>query len=71
MTITDAKREMSLHDRCDACGAQAFVIATFLNGELMFCGHHYRRWKANIDASASQVDDRTDEINEKPSVSSY
>ena len=29
-------------DRCDSCGAAAKVIVTFLNGELMFCGHHAR-----------------------------
>lgn len=28
-------------DRCDACGAQAYVLAIGLSGELMFCAHHY------------------------------
>lgn len=29
-------------DRCDAsCSAQAFVKAVGVNGELMFCSHHY------------------------------
>mgnify|MGYP006112234043 CR=1 FL=1 len=29
-------------DRCDAdCSAQAFVKATGVTGELMFCSHHY------------------------------
>lgn len=36
-------RELTLADRCDACGAAAKVIATFLNGELLFCGHHARK----------------------------
>lgn len=36
-------RELTLNDRCDACSAAAKVVATFLNGELMFCGHHARQ----------------------------
>lgn len=28
-------------DRCDSCGAQAYVHVQGVSGELMFCGHHY------------------------------
>lgn len=30
-------------DRCDSasCGAQAYVCAKGVSGELMFCNHHY------------------------------
>lgn len=43
MTDTSVQtREITLADRCDACGAAAKVVATFLNGELLFCGHHAR-----------------------------
>lgn len=35
-------QKMTAMDRCDSCGAQARVIVSFLNGELMFCGHHAR-----------------------------
>lgn len=28
-------------DRCDSCAAEALVQITGLNGDLMFCGHHY------------------------------
>jgi hypothetical protein len=34
-------------DRCDSCGAQAYVQVKGISGELMFCGHHYD--KANGD----------------------
>jgi hypothetical protein len=27
-------------DRCDSCGAQAYVRATLVYGELLFCLHH-------------------------------
>ena len=34
---------LTANDRCDAkdCGAQAYVKATGVVGELLFCGHHY------------------------------
>lgn len=28
-------------DRCDSCGAQAYVSVLLSSGVLMFCGHHY------------------------------
>lgn len=36
---------LTANDRCDAqsCGAQAYVKATGVTGELLFCGHHYER----------------------------
>lgn len=34
---------LTANDRCDArdCSAQAYVKATGVVGELLFCGHHY------------------------------
>ena len=40
MVTTEVNRQLTAQDRCDACSAAAQVIVTFLNGELMFCGHH-------------------------------
>jgi hypothetical protein len=28
-------------DRCDSCGAQAYVQVSGVTGDLMFCAHHY------------------------------
>ncbi len=28
-------------DRCDKCGAQAYVKVTGVSGDLLFCGHDY------------------------------
>ena len=35
-----SREPLTLNDRCDSCSAAAKVVFTFLNGELMFCGHH-------------------------------
>jgi hypothetical protein len=40
MTVITGREPLTLNDRCDTCSAAAKVVFTFLNGELMFCGHH-------------------------------
>ena len=36
--------ELTTHDRCDRCGAQAYVRARLSGGgELLFCAHHARQ----------------------------
>lgn len=39
------KKEWTLtaNDRCDRCGAQAYVKIAGSTGELLFCGHHYNK----------------------------
>ena len=44
--MAEAKTEewaFTAYDRCDAkdCGAQAYVKASGVTGELLFCAHHY------------------------------
>ena len=34
---------LTAQDRCDRCQAEALVMVTGLNGELLFCGHHYNK----------------------------
>lgn len=70
MTITTLERSpLSIADRCDCCGAQAYVRAIFVAGELTFCGHHGRELRARLDREAILVEDATDQINPKPSPS--
>ena len=40
---TTEKKEwvLGIQDRCDKCGAQAYVKITGVSGELLFCGHDY------------------------------
>jgi hypothetical protein len=42
---TETKKEKTLtsSDRCDSCGAQAYVRVSGVSGELTFCGHHYTK----------------------------
>jgi hypothetical protein len=38
---------MNARDRCDSCGAQAYVWVKGLSGELYFCSHHYNKIMEN------------------------
>ena len=45
MIKDEVKKEWQLSplDRCDRCQAEALVQVTGLNGDLLFCGHHYNK----------------------------
>ena len=61
---------LTVADRCDKCGAQAFMRAVFPGGgELLFCGHHGREYAAALSGSSVQLVDETDRLNERPSPS--
>jgi hypothetical protein len=47
---------LTSNDRCDRCSAAAKVIATFINGQLMFCGHHAKEQKALKNKALSIYD---------------
>ena len=53
-------------DRCDRCGAQAYVRAVMANGfELLFCGHHAKKYHEGLASSASQIVDETSRLIEE------
>ena len=62
---------LSVADRCDACGAQAFIRAVMTQGSLLFCGHHGREYADKLALVALVVEDGTSSINAKPSPSAY
>lgn len=53
-------------DRCDRCGAQAYVRALMANGfELLFCGHHAKKYQEGLSSAAARIQDETDRITEE------
>lgn len=64
-TKEKVKKVLKIADRCDRCGAQAFVLATGVSGELMFCGHHYHEHEYQITQWAYKIVNELDTINEK------
>ena len=57
---------MTAADRCDRCGAQAYVRARLhAGGELLFCAHHGREHLPKLREHADIVDE-TERLNETP-----
>lgn len=52
-------------DRCDRCGAQAYVRVVLPSGELLFCAHHARRHSEAFADVAVLVQDETDRLLEE------
>jgi len=50
-------------DRCDRCGAQAYVRVTLTGGaELLFCAHHGRVHADALRRVATDVQDESDRL---------
>lgn len=52
-------------DRCDSCGAQAYVRVTLATGELLFCAHHGARFKEKLASSALAWHDESSRLQDE------
>lgn len=64
-----AQVRLKAADRADCCGTQALVEITTDSGELLLCGHHFRRHESAIAAAGYDVHDERHKLNVRPSVS--
>ncbi len=56
-------------DRCDRCGAQAYVRAVLLNGgELTFCAHHGKEYAEKLKTVAAKIIDESEKLVEAPAL---
>lgn len=55
--------ELTPQDRCDRCGAQAYVRVRFMAGELLFCSHHYGALEGALNGRTLEVMDRRSLVN--------
>lgn len=61
--------ELSAADRCDRCGAQAYVRVTLTSGgELLFCAHHSREHAEKLRDIAVTIHDETNRLADVPST---
>ena len=57
--------ELTAADRCDRCGAQAYIRARLVTGgELLFCAHHGREHLPALMDKALDVLDETERLQE-------
>ncbi|WP_035812468.1 DUF7455 domain-containing protein [Jiangella gansuensis] len=53
-------------DRCDSCGAQAYIRVVLSEGDLLFCGHHGRRHEDKLRPIALEWQDETGKLHAQP-----
>ena len=59
MNATVAPGPLTAAERCDRCGARAYVRVVLPSGELLFCAHHGRAHAPALQAVAVYIQDET------------
>lgn len=62
---------LTAEDRCDRCGAQAYIRVELSGGsELLFCAHHGREHADKLRSVALNIHDETNRLDETPASAS-
>ncbi|MCH9720107.1 MAG: hypothetical protein K0U60_09600 [Actinomycetia bacterium] len=60
MTTVTAPAQLGMQDRCDRCGAQAYVLVRLKTGSaLQFCAHHYTEHSTALQPLADEIVDES------------
>jgi len=66
--LAPSSAALSAVDRCDRCGAQAYLrVELQSGGELLFCAHHAREHGDKLKEIAANVVDETHKLSTTPS----
>ena len=69
MTTALAPSALTAADRCDRCGAQAYLRATLPSGrELVFCAHHGKELQESLASAGASLHDETERLRETPAI---
>lgn len=52
-------------DRCDVCGAQAYIRVELESGDLLFCAHHGNANKEKLQPLTVNWYDQSEELSQK------
>jgi hypothetical protein len=67
VTPTLATTPLRAADRCDRCGAQAYVRVLLQDGgELLFCAHHGRKHSEALKSRGAVIVDESDRLEAAP-----
>ncbi len=70
-TATAPSAPLTAEDRCDRCGAQAYLrVELQTGGELLFCAHHAREHGDKLKEIAVTVIDETHKLSTTPNSAS-
>ena len=65
-TLAPDRTPLTSSDRCDRCGARAYVrVILQAGGELYFCVHHARKHEESLRKVAQFIDDETERVEEE------
>ncbi|MGA8257976.1 MAG: hypothetical protein WB767_15510 [Nocardioides sp.] len=68
-TATAPSTALTAEDRCDRCGAQAYLrVELQTGGELLFCAHHAREHGDKLKEIAVTVVDETHKLATTPAT---
>ena len=56
--------ELTALDRCDSCGAQAYIRVELGKGELLFCAHHGKKYQEKLSSVARSWHDESSRLTE-------
>ena len=65
MTTTTKEFVLTALDRCDRCQAQAYVMVKGVQGELMFCSHHYNKIMNNDEGYENMMNFAFEVVDER------
>ncbi len=65
--VAPSTAALTAADRCDRCGAQAYLrVELQSGGELLFCAHHAREHGDKLKEIAANVVDETHKLSSTP-----
>jgi hypothetical protein len=63
MNTATAVPQLTMDDRCDRCGAQAYVrVRLDQSTDLLFCAHHYSKHSSALEPIAHEIIDESDRL---------
>lgn len=54
--------ELTASDRCDSCGAQAYIRVSIGSSELLFCAHHGKKHQEKLAVVATEWHDESSRL---------
>jgi hypothetical protein len=60
---------LTSNDRCDQCGAQAYVQVFFGESDLLFCAHHFKASEDTLVNNSSRIYDELHKLEPQRHVS--
>lgn len=69
MTTALATSPLTAADRCDRCGARAYLRVLLISGgELLFCAHHGREHAPRLREVAAEIQDESAQLAATPAI---